>query len=163
MSSRSSSRNFCWYHSSHSRVARSASIPLAVCRVSRLLALRLRPWICRRADVEGAAVPAEGALGVELQQHLRQAVIVRALLGAAGDVAQHLAGLLQREGDAVLAERRAQPPHVAEQVVAARDAVEETERPAELPSLLPRLERFHRSAVGPPAGRRAPGRSIGRA
>ena len=40
------SPNFCWYQSSQSRVARSASMPLAVCKVSRLVALRLPPWIC---------------------------------------------------------------------------------------------------------------------
>ena len=47
MSARSSSRNFWSYQSSQSRVARSASMPLAVWMVARLSADRLRPWICR--------------------------------------------------------------------------------------------------------------------
>ena len=89
------------------------------------------------ADVERAAVPAEGPLGIQLQQHLGQAVIGRALLGPAGHVAQHLAGFLHGERDAVFAERGAQAPHVAEHVVAARNAVQEAERSAWGDGLLP--------------------------
>ena len=130
MSSRSSSRNFWSYHSSHRRVAAIRLDAARGLQGQQVACAQVVAVDLQGADVEGAAVPAEGALGIQLQQHLGQAVIGRALLGAAGHVAQHLAGFLQREGDAVFAERCAQPPHVAEHVVAARDAVHEAERPA---------------------------------
>ena len=94
-------------------------MPLAVCKVSRLLCAEVVAVDLQGADVERAAVPAEGPSGIQLQQHLGQAVIGRTLFGSAGHVAQHLAGFLQREGDAVFAQLRAQAPHVAEHVVAA--------------------------------------------
>jgi hypothetical protein len=70
------------------------------------------------ARLHGAALPAQRLAGVEAQPHGGEPVIVGALMDAAGDVAQHLADLLQAEGDAVAPERRAQAPHVAEQRVA---------------------------------------------
>src|SRR5579863_2563074 len=42
-----SSNNFCWYQSSQSRVAGSASILLTDCKTKRSSVLKLRPWICR--------------------------------------------------------------------------------------------------------------------
>ncbi len=82
------------------------------------------------AHVEQTAVMPERAVGVDLQHHLRQAVVDEALLCAARDVAQRFAGFLQGQRDAVLAQVGAQAPHVAQQVAAAVDAVEKTEWPA---------------------------------
>ena len=82
----------------------------------------------QRAGVEQATIPSEGPVGLELQCHLRQAVIGSASFGSAGDVAQHFTGLLQGEGNAVLGQFRAEAPHITEHETAARYAVEEAER-----------------------------------
>ncbi len=86
--------------------------------------------ILERARVERAAVPAERAHGIELEQHRRQPVIVGALAVAAADIAEHFAGFLQGERHAVLAEEGAQAPHVAEEKIAALERAEEAERAA---------------------------------
>lgn len=80
------------------------------------------------ADVEGAAIPAEGALRIHLQNHLGEPVVSEALLEAASDITEHFAGFLHGEGDAVLAQEGAEAPHVAEQEVAPRYPREKPER-----------------------------------
>ncbi len=114
MSSRSS-RNFCSYQSSHSRVARSASMPLAVCKVSRIAAPRLSPWIWRALILKVPPYQTEGPLGVDLHGHLRQAVI-----GGASHVLLRSRCPAPRWSPArakemaSLAQQCAQPPHVAQ-------------------------------------------------
>ena len=50
------------------------------------------------ADVERAPLPAERRLGVEADAHQRHPVIGRSCLDAAGDIAEHLVGVLNAEG-----------------------------------------------------------------
>ena len=54
------------------------------------------------ADVERAALPAEGALGVEADAHQGHAVVAGAALDPAGDVAPDLVDVLQPERDAII-------------------------------------------------------------
>ena len=70
----------------------------------------------QRADVEAAARPAECTRGVEAHAQDCQAVIVGSTSYAAGDVAEHLVGLVQTQGNAVSTQDRAQATHVSEQV-----------------------------------------------
>ena len=58
----------------------------------------------QRADVEQPAIISEGAVGVDLQDHLRQAVIGRSAMVAACGVAQGFAGFLNGQRRPVLTE-----------------------------------------------------------
>ena len=67
-------------------------------------------------------MPGEGALRIQLQGHLGQTVIVDPLAGAAAYVAEHFARFLQGEAHPVAGEKRAQTPHVAQEIAAPRYA-----------------------------------------
>ena len=69
------------------------------------------------ADVEQASVPAEGALRVELQDRLRQTVVIGASANAARCVAQHLARLLDSQRHTVAGELGTQAEEVTQQEV----------------------------------------------
>ncbi len=94
-------------------------------QAQQVLGAQVAAVYLQRADVEQAAIPAKGALGVELHDHLRQAVVLGACLGTAGGIAQNLAGFLERQRDAVFREIGAQAEQVAQQVVALLQAAQE--------------------------------------
>ena len=77
------------------------------------------------ADVEQAAVEAEGARRVQLEDDLGEAVVVGAAADAAGGVAEDFTGFLNGERDAVGAELGAQAEEVAEQEVGAFEVAED--------------------------------------
>ena len=121
MSTRSSSRNFCWYHSSHSRVARSASMPLAVCSVQQIVGAEVAAVDLQRAGVEQcrrtsrrpaacrAAAPSASA------RHIRSLVLTPPVTLPSTSLVSGSASEMP-----YWAEQGAQAPHVAEQVAAAR-------------------------------------------
>ena len=69
-----------------------------------------------QAGVELAALPAQRRLGVELDRHRRQAVVVGAPLEAAGGVGERLARFGDVERAADFGESLAQAAEIAEQV-----------------------------------------------
>ena len=60
-------KNVCWYHISHKRVAREASMPLIVFKLSRFSALRLRPWIWSALTLNRPPSQPNAFLRVQLQ------------------------------------------------------------------------------------------------
>jgi hypothetical protein len=93
-----------------------------------LSALKLRPVELERAHIESSAMHA-GALRVELEHHLSEAVMLETLLVSASGIAESLAGLRKAKRDPVAAEKAPQSPHVAEQRAAALGIGDEGEWP----------------------------------
>ena len=94
----------------------------------------------KRTDVERAAIPAEGPLGIELQVGLRQPVIDEALLDAAGHVPEDFTGLDNIQRHPRVAQQRTDAAHVAQQQAGAAErgteAADRIARPPPAPRFL---------------------------
>ena len=91
-------------------------MPLAVCKLKRLSALRLRPWICKPLTLNRPPSQLKARCSVQLQRRRGQTLIGKTLTGAAAHIAEDFALLHDRQRHPVLAQQRSKAPHVAEQV-----------------------------------------------
>ncbi len=73
-------------------------------------------------------MPAKRTLRVELEHGLGEAIVIGALAHTADWVAENLTGFLDRNGDAIGAERAPKPEQVAQQKVGPVEAAQEAGR-----------------------------------